>query len=85
MKLNLQKDVICFIFTNIFSVEGKMNEAKKYNVKIKTSEKWNFSKSIPLWYLLSEYHCLTIWKMENNITLLILFYFIYQFQFGYIC
>ena len=42
---------------------------KKDDVKIKTSEEWNFPKSIPLRYLLSAYHCLPRWHMENNMVI----------------
>ena len=33
-------------------------ESNKYDVKIKTSEKWNYSESIPLCYVFTTYHCL---------------------------
>ena len=44
-----------------------MIEAKKDDVKIKTSENWNYNKATTLWYLLSKYHRLPLWQMSNKI------------------
>ena len=64
--MNFQKNIIHFRLTNIWPVDEKMNKAKKDDVKIKAYEKWKFSESIQLWYLLSAHHSLPLWNMENN-------------------
>ena len=46
-----------------------MIEAKKEDVKIKTSEKWKYCTSITLWYLLSSYHRLHLWNMDNKMVM----------------
>ena len=46
-----------------------MNEAKKDDVKIMISEKWNYFELIPLWYLLITYHHLTLWYMKNKMVI----------------
>ena len=66
MNLHFQNNVISFTLTNILSFDENMNESDKYDVKIKTSEKWNFSKSIPLRYLLITYNRTPLWHMANN-------------------
>ena len=53
----------------ILSIDEKTKKSKKDYVKIKQSEEWNLSESIPLWYLLSEYHRLPIWHMTNKIVI----------------
>ena len=42
-----------------------MIEAKKEDLKIKASEKWNYCKSIPLQYMVSAYHSLPLWHMAD--------------------
>ena len=69
MKFHFQNNVIRYPLTNILPVDGKMNQAKKYDVIIKRSEKWNFYKSIPLRYLFSAYHHLPLWHMKNKIVI----------------
>ena len=60
MMLNFQDKSISFTLTNTLSFDLKIIEAKKEDVKIKTSEKCKYCKSIPLWYLFSTYHCLPL-------------------------
>ena len=67
--LHLQKKAILFTLTNIFSFDKKIIEAKKEDLKIRTSEKWNYCESIPLQYLLSTYHRLPLWNMANNMVI----------------
>ena len=42
MTLNFQNKVINFTLTIFLSFDVKMIEAKKEDVKMKTSEKWNY-------------------------------------------
>ena len=66
MKLHFQMNIISFTSTNILSFDEKIGESKTYDVKIKTSENWNLSKSITFDYLLSEYHFMPLWHMANK-------------------
>ena len=66
MKLNSQKNVIRFTLTNILYFDENMNKAKKYDVKIKTYEMWNYYKSATSWYLFITYHCLPLWYTKNK-------------------
>ena len=67
MKFNFQSKAIHFTLTNTFSFDEKTNKAKKYDVKMKTSQKWKFYESIQLWYLLSTYKRLSLWNVENKV------------------
>ena len=62
---HFQKNSIRFTLTNICSFETKIIDAKRKDVKIKSSEKCNYSESIPLDYLLSTYHCLHLWRRKH--------------------
>ena len=44
MKINFQKNTIRYIFTNIMSIDEKINEAHKDEVNIKKSEEWKLSQ-----------------------------------------
>ena len=66
LRLHFQNIEIRFTSTNILPVDKKMKKARKYDLKIKTYEKWNFSESIALRYLLSAYNRLPIWNMVNK-------------------
>ena len=54
-------------------------------MEMKKYEKWNYSRSIPLRYLLSTYHRRTLWYMKINMAMNEnKNNFFYQFQVGYI-
>ena len=64
--MHFQKNVIWYTLTNIMSIDEKTNKAQKDDMNINKSEKWEFSLSIPLWYLLSAHYRLPLSHMENN-------------------
>ena len=44
----------------------KNEQSKKYDVKIRIYERWNFFESIPLCCLFISYNSVPLWKMENK-------------------
>ena len=53
IKIHFQNNSIWYTLTNMMSINGKINQAKKYDVNINKSKKWELSQSIPLRCLLS--------------------------------
>ena len=50
----------------MMSIYKHINKANKNDKDIKKPKKWECSQSIPLWYLLNEYHCLPLSHMANK-------------------
>ena len=67
--MHFQKDIVRYTLTNIISIYENINEAQKDDVNINKSEKLLFSQSIPLQYLLSAHHRLTLLHMESKMVI----------------
>ena len=55
--------------TNMLYFDEKMTEANKQDLKIRTSEKWNYCESISLQNLFSAHHCLPLLHKSKNIVM----------------
>ena len=69
MKTNFKKNTISYTLTNIMYIDEKPTKQRNMTRVLTNPKNGNLSKLIPLRYILSEYHRLTISHLENKMVM----------------